>query len=216
MCLTSHGFVTLCERILYVYLCLQRLLTSEERFSRSLIILDDVWSADIIKTFNVSGRVLVTTQDVAVVDVVPASQRSVVKVETGFTEEESLELFSSFVDVPVQFLPEEARQIHLECKGSPMVISMIGGLISETGRSQQRQRQSGRWAYYLSNLKSRRYSKFRKQRSYQHESVMEAVMLSVENLKDDLKKRYQELAVFLDDVGIPTKVCKKNPLHFCT
>ncbi len=48
--------------------------------------------------------------------------------------------------------------IHTECKGSPMVISMIGGLISETGRHQQKQRQSGRWAYYLNNLRSRRYS----------------------------------------------------------
>ncbi len=67
-------------------------------------------------------------------------------------------MFSSFVDVPVKFLPDEARLIHAECKGSPMVISMIGGLISETGRHQQKQRQSGRWAYYLSNLKSRRYS----------------------------------------------------------
>ena len=69
-----------------------------------------------------------------------------------------VQLFSSFVDVPVQFLPEEARMIHTECKGSPMVISMIGGLISETGRHQQKQRQSGRWAYYLNNLRSRRYS----------------------------------------------------------
>ena len=54
--------------------------------------MDDVWSPEIIKTFNVSGRVLVTTQDLAVVDVVPASQKRVVKVEAGFTEEESLKV----------------------------------------------------------------------------------------------------------------------------
>ncbi len=48
--------------------------------------------------------------------------------------------------------------------------------------------------------------KFRKARSYQHDSVMEAVMLSVENLRDGLKERYKQLAIFLDDVGIPTKV----------
>ena len=47
----------------------------------------------------------------------------------GFREEESMELFSSFVNVPVGFLPEEARAIHAECKGSPMVISMIGSLV---------------------------------------------------------------------------------------
>ncbi len=33
-----------------------------------------------------------TTQDLAVVDVVPASQKRVIKVEAGFTEQESLEV----------------------------------------------------------------------------------------------------------------------------
>ena len=51
------------------------------------------------------------------------------EVSGGFKEEESMELFSSFVNVPVEFLPEEARAIHAECKGSPMVISMIGSLV---------------------------------------------------------------------------------------
>ena len=53
----------------------------------------------------------------------------------GFKEEESMELFSSFVNVPVGFLPEEARAIHSECKGSPMVISMIGSLVWESHRA---------------------------------------------------------------------------------
>jgi hypothetical protein len=32
------------------------------------------------------------------------------------------------------------------------------------------------------------------------------VMLSVENLDGKLKERYKQLAIFLDDVGIPAKV----------
>jgi hypothetical protein len=63
------------------------------------------------------------------------------------------------VGVPSEYLPEEARLIHNECKGSPMVISMIGALISETGRHSQVQRAAGRWTYYYNNLKSRKYSK---------------------------------------------------------
>ena len=35
---------------------------------------------------------------------------------------------------------------------------------------------------------------------------MEAVMLSVENLEPRLKAMYKQLAIFLDDVVIPTKV----------
>ena len=48
--------------------------------------------------------------------------------------------------------------------------------------------------------------KFRKQLPYQHVSVMDAMMLSVDNLEDRLKEKYKQLAVFLDDVGIPEKV----------
>ena len=59
---------------------LYHLCYSRFSFSRSLLILDDVWSAEVVKTFNVSGRVLITTQDVSVVDVIPQSQRTVVEV----------------------------------------------------------------------------------------------------------------------------------------
>ena len=48
--------------------------------------------------------------------------------------------------------------------------------------------------------------KFQKQRSYEHTSVFDAVMLSIENLNEYHKTLYKSLAVFLDDVGIPSKV----------
>ena len=35
---------------------------------------------------------------------------------------------------------------------------------------------------------------------------MEAILISIERLPDNLKSRYKELAVFHDDVGIPQKV----------
>ena len=116
-----------------------------------------------------------------------------------------MELFSSYLKIPSDYLPQEARAIHEECKGSPMVISLIGSLISESGRSRQTQRQSGRWHYYLQNLKSRRYSKLKKQISYEHESVMGAVGMSVDNLEAADKEKYEKLAVFLDDDPIPVK-----------
>ena len=60
-------------------------------------------------------RVLVTTQDVSVMDVV-AGHFSVIEVGSGFTQEETLQLFASYVNVPVDALPEEAAAIHQECK----------------------------------------------------------------------------------------------------
>ena len=86
-----------------------------------------------------------------------------------------------------------------------MVISLIGSLISESGRSRQTQRQSGRWHYYLQNLKTRRYSKLKKHITYEHDSVMGAVQMSVDNLDSEDKEKYEKLAVFLDDDPIPIK-----------
>ena len=48
--------------------------------------------------------------------------------------------------------------------------------------------------------------KLKKQKIYDHNNLLEAVSLSIENLNDHEKKLYKQLAVFLDDVGIPPKV----------
>ena len=48
--------------------------------------------------------------------------------------------------------------------------------------------------------------KFRKQSSQQRSSLIEAIMVSVDNLSETMKQRYKELAVFLDDKSVPKKV----------
>ena len=120
----------------------------------------------------------------------------------GFTQQESLQLFSSYLQVPQEYLPEEAKAIHDECKGSPMVISWIRSLMSESRINSKTQRQSGRWFYDLQNLKTRRYSNLKKQHSHEHESGMGAVQMSVDNLDKPDREEYKKLAVFLDDEPI--------------
>ena len=112
-------------------------------------------------------------------------------------------LFCSSLKVPHDFLPSEALSIHTECRGSPMVISLIASLIGESGSSQRTQRQSGRWSYYLQSLRSRRYSNLRQ--DARQESVMGAIGMSVENLDEADRQRYLVLAVFLKDDPIPAK-----------
>ena len=63
-----------------------------EKYNRSLLILDDVWSVDIIRAFNISARVLVTTRDISILDVVSKQDQTIVEIHTGFTEKESLEV----------------------------------------------------------------------------------------------------------------------------
>lgn len=167
-----------------------------KRYSKSLLILDDVWSSFVINTFNLTARVLVTTRDLTVMEDAQNCME-IIDIQSGFTKEESMALFSSYVSIPKEFLPDEALEIHKECKGSPMVISLIGSLISETGNKHStKQRESGRWSHYLFNLKSRHMSRIRKQSG--RKSISEHVMSSVRNLEEPLRHQYQSLAVFLD------------------
>ena len=62
------------------------------QYHKSLLILDDVWSSQIIKSFDVCAKVLVTTQDITVLDVISKNNVNVVKMQGGFTQEESLKV----------------------------------------------------------------------------------------------------------------------------
>ena len=65
------------------------------QYHKSLLILDDVWSSQIIKSFDVCAKVLVTTQDITVLDVISKNNVNVVKMQP-FTQEESLKVNLSF------------------------------------------------------------------------------------------------------------------------
>ena len=62
------------------------------QYRKSLLVLDDVWSAQIIKNFQVCARVLVTTQDISILDVIPKCNVKIIPIESGFTPEESLQV----------------------------------------------------------------------------------------------------------------------------
>lgn len=126
------------------------------------------------------------------------------KVEEGFSKEESLRLFAQTLHVKdPESLPQEAYEIHCQCKGSPMVISLISSLMQD-----HQVADSGRWEYYLDFLRKRKYSKMRKARNYEHESIVDAISLSLESLNEKYREYYCDFALFQDDVGIPTSVRK--------
>lgn len=67
------------------------------QYHRSLLILDDVWSSEIIKSFDVCAKVLVTTQDITVLDNISKKNVNVVKMQSGFTQEESLQVLFQYL-----------------------------------------------------------------------------------------------------------------------
>ncbi|XP_005991379.1 apoptotic protease-activating factor 1 isoform X2 [Latimeria chalumnae] len=166
------------------------------KFPRSLLILDDVWDSWVLKAFDIQCRVLITTRDIGVTDTV-TGKKYTVHVNSGLEHEKALEVLALFVNMKVSELPTEAHIIVNECKGSPLVVSLIGALLKEFPK---------RWQYYLKQLQNKQFKRIRKSSSYDYEALDEAMSISIEVLSEDRKGYYKDLSVLEKDVKVPTKV----------
>lgn len=81
--------------------------------------------------------------------------------------------------------------------GSPLVVSLIGALLRDF---------PNRWEYYLRQLQNKQFKKIRKSSSYDYEALDEAMSISVEMLREDIKDYYTDLSILQKDVKVPTKV----------
>ncbi|XP_072034460.1 apoptotic protease-activating factor 1-like [Amphiura filiformis] len=167
-----------------------------EQHPRSLLVLDDVWSVKVAKTFDIQCRVLVTTRDSSITDQI-SSEVHKVSLESGFNETQALETLALWTERTVATLPPQAHEIYKASKGSPLVISLIGSLLKDHPH---------RWESYLKKLQEKKYSRLRKASSYEYESVDEAMGMSLEQLAKDSKDLYSDFAIFDEDVKVPAKV----------
>lgn len=123
---------------------------AQPQYSEALVILDDVCSEEVLTLFDLGCKLLVTTQDVGIVKGMNAK---VVPVSGGFTQQETLELFSRCTEVPIDQLPSEAKQIHGLCKGAPFTIALLGSMMEphkhEAGDAK-------RWRYYSDMIKDKK------------------------------------------------------------
>lgn len=83
--------------------------------------------------------------------------------------------------------------------GSPLVVSLIGALLRDFPK---------RWEYYLRQLQNKQFKRIRKSSSYDYEALDEAMSISVDMLREDIKSYYTDLSIFQKDVKVPTKVMK--------
>lgn len=73
----------------------------------------------------------------------------------GFTEEETLGLFAKVLNVGINELPDEAKQIHAECKGMPLLIAMFAAQFENFKYDMKDKSGKGRWRYYLNSLRTK-------------------------------------------------------------
>ncbi|KAF4791544.1 apoptotic protease-activating factor 1 isoform X1 [Turdus rufiventris] len=166
------------------------------KYPRSLLVLDDIWDSWALKAFDNQCQVLITSRDRSVTDAV-AGNKYEVHVESGLAHEKGLEILSLFVNMKISELPEQANCLVRECKGSPLVISLIGALLRDF---------PSRWEYYLRQLQNKQFKRIRKSSSYDYEALDEAMSISVEQLDDNYKDYYKDLSILPKDVKVPTKV----------
>uniref|UniRef100_A0A8B9C9I6 Apoptotic protease-activating factor 1 n=1 Tax=Anser brachyrhynchus TaxID=132585 RepID=A0A8B9C9I6_9AVES len=166
------------------------------KYPRSLLVLDDIWDSWVLKAFDNQCQVLITSRDRSVTDAVSGNKYEI-HVESGLAHEKGLEVLSLFVNMKISELPEQANCIIRECKGSPLVISLIGALLRDF---------PSRWEYYLKQLQNKQFKRIRKSSSYDYEALDEAMSISVEQLDNDFKDYYKDLSILPKDVKVPTKV----------
>uniref|UniRef100_A0A7N6BVZ2 CARD domain-containing protein n=1 Tax=Anabas testudineus TaxID=64144 RepID=A0A7N6BVZ2_ANATE len=158
------------------------------KYPRTLLILDDIWDSTVLKAFDIQCRLLLTTRNRSLTDSV---------MESGLDESKGLEILALYTKAKVQGLPEEARSIVRECKGSPLVVSLIGALLKE---------KPNRWRYYLCQLQQKQFKRIRKSSSYDYDALDQAMAASIEVLPDEHQDLYKDLTVIEKDVKIPAKV----------
>ncbi|CAJ1054778.1 apoptotic protease-activating factor 1 isoform X1 [Xyrichtys novacula] len=166
------------------------------KYPRSLLILDDIWDSMVLKAFDIQCRVLLTTRNRSLTDSVSGAKYEV-EVESGLDEKKGLEILALYTNTKPQGLPEEARSIVKECKGSPLVVSLIGALLKE---------KPNRWQYYLSQLRQKKFKRIRKSSSYDYDALDQAMSASIEVLPEEHRELYRDLTVLEKDVKIPAKV----------
>uniref|UniRef100_A0A673ZHJ9 Apoptotic protease-activating factor 1 n=1 Tax=Salmo trutta TaxID=8032 RepID=A0A673ZHJ9_SALTR len=166
------------------------------RYPRSLLILDDIWDSSVLRAFDIQCRVMLTTRDRSLADCV-SGFKSEVAVESGLEEDQALEILALYVNGKPQRLPEQARSIVRECKGSPLVVSLIGALLREF---------PDRWAYYLHTLQQKKFKRIRKSSSYDYDALDQAMAASIQVLSEEHRELYIDLTVLEKDVKVPAKV----------
>lgn len=176
------------------------LLESKFRNKKILLILDDVWDADIInKYFNISFEescLLITTRNSQILTSIDAEE---CKIDL-LSQEQSLQLLrkqSKWKDSIA--LPESAEEIAEQCGGLPLALSMIGAMLKD--------KPSNRWEKVLEDLKRADITGIKQEiKGYLYKSLFAALQVSVEAQSKPNQNYYIQLAVFPEDVPIPELV----------
>ncbi|XP_025153495.1 apoptotic protease-activating factor 1 isoform X2 [Harpegnathos saltator] len=175
---------------------------SKPEHQNALLVLDDVYDKKIINAFDFKCKTLILTTDIDVLD--GRISKQTIRMDDGFTEAETLGLFAQVLNISADQLPPEAKKIHRECKGMPLLIAMFAAQFEEYKEEMIIVNGTrDRWKYYLRSLiekdpKNKVIKKFLEKQ----ETIFD---MCIDQLNPELKEQYKKLAIFNEDVNITRK-----------
>ena len=151
-----------------------------------LIMVDNVWTREDLRAFDVVGdrsALLITTRQV---DMAKAFEMATVEVGE-LDDDQALALLAGEVGQDVTSLPATAREVAREVGHLALGLTMAGALARNIG-----------WDDVLSLLQAAKLDEFAVPVSgdYGYESLQKAIRVSIDALESDPRARYLELAVF--------------------
>jgi hypothetical protein len=171
---------------------------------KCLIILDDVWSIEDFKAFNVLGpnsQILVTTRNSSIINSIGAEEYCVDVLD----DEIALKLLATWANQELDNLPIIALSIIKECGNLPLAISIVGAMAKGKDRNY--------WANILDKLQRASLDEIKYIfPDYPYHDLLRAMEVSLESLQEeninslDAPIRYLEFAIFPEDVQIPKSV----------
>lgn len=87
--------------------------------------MDDVCSNQIVKYLDIKCKILITTHDKSIMDDIIDARVKYIKVNEGFEENETLDLFSKCLSIDFNSLPSHALKLHNICKGNTVILKSI-------------------------------------------------------------------------------------------
>ncbi|XP_026496270.2 uncharacterized protein LOC113400814 [Vanessa tameamea] len=173
---------------------------SELSLKDALLVLDEVNEKKCLDAFDIGCKIVVTTRDTGVVT---NFHPQIINVENYFSEEESLALFASCLEVEVSNLPRQAKKLHEICKGSPFHIALLGAELAEN--KERLVHDTRHWNYYLNKLEKKEFIFHLRP----NVNPMKTIEICINSLKPNILPLFKMLTILPDNVKLSAKVFSK-------
>ncbi|KAL3284663.1 hypothetical protein HHI36_018817 [Cryptolaemus montrouzieri] len=180
-------------------------LFSTEKPRKSLVILDNARSLELIETFqNIRCKLIITTHYKTV------KHAEFLKVDSGFTLSETVSLFAQYLGTSCEklnnFFSDDIKDIHELCKGHPSTLALIGDILS--CKREYALTSRNLWEYIKEKIDKGEIEDLGNDDTCTTgRNFNRALKMCIDTIRtDEMKELYYQLSVFPKEANISTEV----------